>query len=140
MENFNIFKHLADGMISEVEFGTSRALDIFIELKRMSKYIDGIVKEIQPEAMKEAEEYGKGDHSINGAVVSVRATAGRWNFDNIDEVVKLKNDLKLTEERYKTAFKNSEKMLHSVDEVTGELLELPTFTPGRDTIFLKFTK
>lgn len=140
MENFNIFKHLADGMISEVENGIGSALNTFIELKKMSKYIDGLVKEIQSEALREAESFGKGEHSIHGAVVSVRSTPGRWNFDNLEDYVSAKQNLKHIEDRYKTAFKNAENLLSSVDESTGEILDLPTFTPGPETIYLKFLK
>lgn len=131
---------MADEMSSEVMDGNASALETFIELKRMSKLIDGIINDIKDEALSEAEAYGKGDSIINGAVVSVRAVGGRWKFDHISEWKNIEDKKKGIEQKYKTAFKNAENGLYNVSESTGEILELPSYSAGPDAIILKFVK
>jgi len=140
MENYNIFKHQIDGIISEVENGEVSALNSYIELKRMSKELDEALKSIKDEALSEAEAYGKGEQIIQGAVVSVRAVGGKWKFDHIGEWKEIEDKKKAIEAKYKTAFKNAENGLYNVAESTGEILELPSYSAGPDAIILKFPK
>lgn len=140
MENYNIFKHQIDGIIYEVENGYTSALETFIELKRMSKLIDGIINDIKDEALSEAEAYGKGEQIVHGAVMSVRAVGGKWKFDHIGEWKEIEDKKKAIETKYKTAFKNAENGLYNVSESTGEILELPSYSAGPDAIILKFPK
>ena len=140
MENYNIFKHQIDGIIYEVENGEVSALNSYIELKRMSKELDEALKSIKDEALSEAEQYGKGEQVIHGAVVSVRAVGGKWKFDHIGEWKEIEDKKKAIEAKYKNAFKNAENGLYNVAESTGEILELPSYSAGPDAIILKFPK
>lgn len=140
MENYNILKHLVNGMVNEAKDGDVSALKTFIELKRMSKELDECLKDIKDEALSEAEQYGKGEQIIHGAVVSVRAVGGKWKFDHIGEWKETEDKKKAIEAKYKNAFKNAENGLYNVAESTGEILELPSYSAGPDAIILKFPK
>ncbi len=140
MDNYNILKHLVNGMVNEAKDGEVSALKTFIELKRMSKELDECLKDIKDEALSEAEQYGKGEQIIHGAVVAVRAVGGKWKFDHISEWKEIEDKKKAIEAKYKNAFKNAENGLYNVAENTGEILELPSYSAGPDAIILKFPK
>lgn len=140
MELYNFVNEQINERVKKVNSGDDSALMQYIELKRISKALETALKEIQSEALSEAEKYGKGELLRNGASVSVRATAGRWDFKHIPEWIKSKAEIERVEGKYKSLYKSKEFGTIPVDEETGEILEMPIFTQGGDAIFLKFLK
>jgi len=140
MELYNFVNEQVDKRVNKVKNGDDDALMQYIELKRIAKALETAIKEIQADALAEAEKYGKGDFLRNGASVSVRATAGRWDFKHIKEWTKAKVEIEKVEGKYKALYKTKELGTIPVDEETGEILDMPIFNAGGDTIFLKFLK
>ena len=75
MELYNFVNEQVDKRVNNVKNGDDDALMQYIELKRIAKALETAIKEIQADALAEAEKYGKGEFLRNGASVSVRATA-----------------------------------------------------------------
>ncbi|CAB4127929.1 hypothetical protein UFOVP105_3 [uncultured Caudovirales phage] len=140
MELYNFVNEQVEKRVLSVQNGESEALSNYIELKRIAKALNGAIKEIQSDALSEAERFGKGDFLKDGASVSVRATAGRWDFKQIAEWKKASDEIKKVEDKYKTLYKSKDLGTIPVDEATGEILQMPIFNHGADAIFLKFLK
>jgi hypothetical protein len=140
MELYNFVNEQVNERVKNVLSGEDSALTQYIELKRIAKTLETALKDIQPDALSEAEKYGKGEFLKNGASVSVRATAGRWDFKQIMEWKKASEEIKRVEDKYKTLYKSKDLGTIPVDEATGEILQMPIFNHGGDAIFLKFLK
>jgi hypothetical protein len=140
MELYNFVNEQLSSRVNKVIDGDENALMQYIELKRIAKTLETAIKEIQADALSEAEKYGKGEFLRNGASVSVRATAGRWDFKHIPEWIKTKAEIERVEKKYKALYNSKDFGTIPVDEETGEILPMPVFNAGCDTIFLKFLK
>lgn len=140
MELYNFIEGQIKKNVENVNEGFASPLYTYIELKRILKDVEQAIKEIQPEALKEAEMHGKGETMVAGALISVRAVGGRWNFKNVPEWAKQKSEIDRIESKYKALYKTKELGTIPVDEETGEILDLPEYSHGTDAIFVKFPK
>lgn len=111
--------------------GERNPLEAYVELKRIEKLLKDVIKGVQPEAITEAEKYGKGEHEEFGAKFQVKSAAGRWNFKNCDLWVAKNQSLKNLEETLKTVHKTGATV---IDEETGEVLPRPDYAEGGMTI------
>ena len=118
-----------------VEEGNLSALDAYIQLHQIEKLAGEARKQIQAQAVTEAQREGK-QFTRMGFEVQCRAGAGRWKFDHIQEWEAKKFELSQLEEKAKWAFKRAEKGITPIDE-DGVIVEPAIYTPGADTIALK---
>lgn len=142
MEN-NITKFVLNqinGLVESVNAGTADADKVFIELKKIEKELKSAIDTVFDEALTEIEKLGKGEHLINGTIVSVRASGGRWDFKNCSLWVDHKSQLENVEKHLKSLVSSRTIGDPMVDEETGEMLELPIYNPGKETIFVKIPK
>lgn len=140
MNNTEIILKQIASIVNAVDNGTVDGLDAFIELKKIDKQLSGAIDAVFETAFSDASKYGTGEHLKNGVIFSVRATAGRWDFKNCDMWIEQKSQLENVEKHLKSLV-NSHKIGDPiVDHSTGEIIKLPTFNNGKDTIFLKIPK
>jgi len=118
-----------------VDNGNLNALDAFCELTRIEKICVELKKQIQQQAVNEAQKHGKNFKHM-GFEIQCKSGAGRWKFDHINEWAAAKMQISTIEENAKMAYKLSEKGLLPVTD-GGEILEPATYIPGADTIALK---
>ena len=128
---------IIDGIVSDVEIGNINPLDAFAIFKKMEAMFNEAKKSIDSLAIDEAETFGESTFSHNGQKYEVRNGATRYSFKDIPEWVEANNNLKQIEEKYKTAYKNRQMNLSSLDETTGELLQLPTVTKSKSSLIVK---
>ena len=128
---------IINGIVSDVEVGRVNPLDAFAIFKKMEALFNEAKKQIDALAIEEAEHYGQSTFSHNGQKYEVRNGATRYNFKDIPEWIEANEKLKLIEEKYKTAYKNRQMNLSSLDETTGELLQLPIVTTSKSSLIVK---
>jgi len=129
---------LKDYIFNLIEKGVSEEIDplqSYIELKEFSNLIDAGLKDIQSKAVNEAYKHNAKTFKIYGAEVTVKSSAGRWDFSGIKEVSNFENDLKAIKEAHKEAYKMSLKGQEIVQD--GVLIEPAKFTAGKDIINIK---
>lgn len=129
----NLKDQLSNTVQSVID-GQFSAIQAFTEMKALEKHLSECMDRIKSDAITEASKYPKGE-VINGFKVEVSAAAGRWDFSGISSWNHTKEALKEIEERAKAAWNAKQKdvMLVSND---GEVLELPVYLAGADTLKL----
>ena len=118
-----------------VEEGNLSALDAYIQLHQIEKLAGEARKQIQAQAVTEAQREGK-QFTRMGFEVQCRAGAGRWDYKHIKEWEAKKFELAQIEERAKWAYKSAEKGITPIDD-DGVIVEPAQYTPGADTIAVK---
>lgn len=118
-----------------VEGGNMSALDAYIQLHQIEKLASEARKQIQAQAVTEAQREGK-QFTRLGFEVQCRAGAGRWKFDHIQDWEAKKFELTQLEDRAKWAFKSVEKGITPIDD-DGVIVEPAQYLAGADTIALK---
>ena len=118
-----------------VEEGNLSALDAYIQLHQIEKLAGEARKQIQAQAVTEAQREGK-QFTRMGFEVQCRAGAGRWDYKHIKEWEAKKFELSQLEEKAKWAFKSAEKGITPIDD-DGVIVEPAQYTPGADTIAVK---
>ena len=124
-------------IVNKVDLGELNGLDAFSLFKKLEKAFTEAKKTIEGVALDEAEKFGSSTFESNGQKYELRNGATRYSFDHIEEYAEKKAELKTLEEKYKLAFKNSSLKLSSLDEKTGEVLELPIVTISKSSLIVK---
>lgn len=122
-------------MAYRVDNGTLNPLDAYCELSRIENLCAALKKQIQQQAVNEAQKHGKNFKHM-GFEIQCKSGAGRWKFDHINDWVVAKMNMSIIEDNAKWAYKLSEKGSLPVND-GGEILEPATYVPGADTIALK---
>jgi hypothetical protein len=128
---------IINGIVSDVEVGNINALDAFAIFKKMEALFNEAKKSIDSLAIDEAETFGESTFSHNGQKYEVRNGATRYSFKGIQEWEEKNAELKAIEEKYKQAYKNFKIGLSALDEITGELIDLPTVTQSKSSLIVK---
>ena len=118
-----------------VDSGNLNPLDAYCELNRIEKLCSELKKQIQQQAVNEAQKHGKTFKHM-GFEIQCKSSAGRWKFDHINDWAAAKMQLSIIEDNAKTAHKLIEKGLLPVTD-GGEILEAATYVPGADIISLR---
>ena len=118
-----------------VDSGNLNPLDAYCELSRIEKLCSELKKQIQQQAVNEAQKHGKSFKHM-GFEIQCKSGAGRWKFEHINDWAAAKLKISTIEENAKWAYKLSEKGLLPVND-GGEIVEPATYVPGADTIALK---
>jgi len=116
---------LSDGLTqikNAVLDGEIDALKAFIKFKQLSDQIEIIKAEIKDLAIAEQEKYGK-VAEIEGYEIT-KTQSGRYDYNNIPEWTKLKDQLKEIEEAAKAACKADKATSELIDKETGEITEI----------------
>lgn len=122
-------------MAYRVDNGTLNPLDAYCELNRIENLCAALKKQIQQQAVNEAQKHGKTFKHM-GFEIQCKSSAGRWKFDHINDWAAAKMKLSIIEDNAKTAHKLIEKGLLPLND-GGEIVEPATYIPGADIISLK---
>jgi hypothetical protein len=115
---------VTSSIVERVKDGEYSALDTYIQLKAYEKVISEAIKEIQMDAINEADVYNKADRTKFG--VEFELTSGRTYFDYEadQEYAQLNEALKKRKELLTDAAKAQKKGRKVVDE-NGEVIQPP---------------
>ena len=120
-----------------VERGEADPLTAFAELSKIEKVAKEAKEQIKEQAIAEAAKYAERAIPIAGVIVEKKAAAGRWSFANIRAWSEAKANLAAIEERAKAAYQAAQKFGAITATEDGEVVELPTYTAGGDTLAVK---
>jgi len=112
----------------EVEEGNIPALKTYIELKRIEKTFNDVMKFMQDAARDEAFNYGQKSFEAFGAKVELKNAASRWDYSNTHQVAELSAKLKTMQDLAQAAV-NSE-----IYDENGVRIEPATKIEGKATI------
>ena len=138
LQGNNNFEAMTEKLIElglAVDSGNLNPLDAYCELNRIEKLCSELKKQIQQQAVNEAQKHGKTFKHM-GFEIQCKSSAGRWKFDHINDWAAAKMQLSIIEDNAKTAHKLIEKGLLPVTD-GGVILEPATYVPGADIISLK---
>ena len=124
-------------IVNKVDLGELNGLDAFSLFKKLEKVFTEAKKTIEGVALDEAEKFGASTFESNGQKYELRNGATRFSFEHIEEYKEKKAELKALEEKYKLAYKNNKLNLSSLDESTGEVIELPRVTQSKSSLIVK---
>jgi len=110
------------------------------ELKKAKNDIEELIKSIEPDAFDEADRFGGGTFEAEGFQIEIRRGGKMYDFSNIQQIGKIKQDLKNAEDYFKAAYSSYEKGQTPIDEKTGEIIDLPKVTYRKDSIIIKEVK
>jgi hypothetical protein len=120
-----------------VERGEADPLTAFAELSKIEKVAKEAKEQIKEQAIAEAAKYAERAIPIAGVIVEKKAAAGRWSFANIRAWSEAKANLAAIEERAKAAYQAAHKFGAITATEDGEVVELPTYTAGGETLAVK---
>lgn len=119
----------SDGVIESVRAGEINPLTVLIQLRAMQKASERILKEIQPNLMKEAELYPEKEFDFMGNSISKAEHGAKYNYSVCNDPV-YNQRLRIVEEATEQ-LKERENFLKAVkakftllDEGTGEVVEI----------------
>ena len=129
----------AQRLLSKAKSGDLNALSVMGELRMMEKALKGILKEVEPLAALEADNYAEPTFNVGKFTITKRNGGRVFKYDNIQAYSEAKANLKSIEERAKQAYSAYEKGSSMVDNETGEVItDLPEVTYKKDSLSFKF--
>ena len=129
MEQIN--RIIAEAVQSVID-GESNPLEVWGLLKDVEPMIAKAKAEIEPGVIAEARKYH--GQTWQGWGIEVRPSAGRWDFSNNPEWVRLRDAIKEVEDAGKAAHKEYEKGRRMVSE-DGEVIMPAEYKAGKETVF-----
>jgi hypothetical protein len=115
--------------------GFESPLKAYIELKNLETLCKELKDQIQPDALHEADAF-KGQ-IYHGYQIDVREVGGRYTYDHIDEISRLKERLKDLEKSAQLSYKMSANGSIMMNEQTGEITSPAHYKGGSTAIILK---
>jgi len=131
---FNAHNNSLTKMTDDALSGMIDHLEAYLFLKKLETTVKDSINLLKDGAADEASKYGKGEHLVDGAYISVKASAGRWVFsERVKEAEELVKRLK---EEEKAAYKND------VIIIDKDGVEIPAaqFFQGQEVINVKIPK
>lgn len=122
-------------MAYRVDNGTLNPLDAYCELNRIENLCAALKKQIQSQAVNEAQKHGKTFKHM-GFEIQCKSSAGRWKYEHINDWVAAKMKINTIEDLAKWAYKSEEKGVMPVTD-GGEIIQPAVYVAGSETIALK---
>lgn len=131
--------NLIDSSCQLAENGDICPLETYIQFKEISDYLSDRIDIVKPMALKEAAKYKGDENGYCGYLVDVREMGGKYDYSNIEAIVKLKEQIKELEKASQNAYKISltKGMVVTGD---GEEVQPAIYKPGTVSIALKLKK
>jgi hypothetical protein len=129
-------KETIDNIIHAIELGYVNPLDAFAVFKELEKRFNEAKKQIDELAYNESEKY---DKTFKIGSYQFTRVEGRKQFDfsNISEWNEAKENLKQIENKYRSVYENQKNNISSLNEQTGEVLEVPIVTFSKSSLAVK---
>lgn len=119
--------------------GEIQATEGFAILKQLEEYSKKLKSELLEQTIDELSTYAEKEWRVSNCTLSLRNSAGRWDYSHIPEIVKMEQELKLLKEKHKLAYKSQQQGHTSVTD-DGEVIVPATFISGKETIAVKIDK
>jgi len=133
--NYEAIFNDVQAIAQNVGDGFESPLKAYIELKNLEALCKELKDQIQPDALKEADAF-KGQ-VYHGYQIDVREVGGRYTYDHIDEISRLKERLKDLEKSAQLSYKMSANGSIMMNEQTGEVTSPAHYKGGSTAIILK---
>lgn len=119
-----------------VQDGRANALQTYIEIKRINEASAAALKEMQDQAIEEADRHPEKSFELYGAKIEKRAGGSRYSFKHIQEWQKKEQERKAIEEAAILAEKAQRSGQDIIKE--GVIVEPAQFIEGKATIAISF--
>jgi hypothetical protein len=133
--NYEAIFNDVQAIAQNVGDGFESPLKAYIELKNLEGLCKELKDQIQPDALHEADAF-KGQ-VYHGYQIDVREVGGRYTYDHIDEISRLKERLKDLEKSAQLSYKMSANGSIMMNEQTGEITSPAHYKGGSTAIILK---
>jgi hypothetical protein len=135
-DSINVIQNQIDLVIRNVDLGFTNSLEAFAVFKELEKRFNEAKKQIDELAYNESEKY---DKTFKIGTYQFTRVEGRKQFDfkNIDEWKVAKENLVQIENKYKSVYENQKNNISSLNEQTGEVLEVPIVTFSKSSLSVK---
>ena len=135
----NIIKNIkvhevVNNITNSVMDGTINPLEAIVSLKKLEEIVKQAKLRINESVITEAAKYGK-TFVYADAEITNKASAGRYDYSNIIEIVSKELALKALKDKHKAALK-----VDVIDLDTGELIQAPIYKGGKEIISIKLNK
>ena len=132
MDNFN-HKQL----VQDVFDGQESALKAYQLIDELEKSVKLSKDAIKPEAIEEASKFDSPTFEFEEGKFTFKRGGKQWDFKGVKEWKDAKKSLTEIEGKLKAAWELNQKGLMAVDEVTGDIQDLPTVSFRADSISVK---
>tara|TARA_R100000655_G_scaffold31221_1_gene62655 strand:- start:1315 stop:1731 length:417 start_codon:yes stop_codon:yes gene_type:complete len=123
-------------LVIEGEIDPLKAVIVLKEIEKKAKEYKCMIDDI---ALDEITKYGRGGTEIDGYSVSVRSSAGRWDFKHIKDITDLEKQLKELKEKHKAAYNQMTRNLTTLGE-GGEVIIPANYKQGKEIIVISKLK
>ena len=124
-------------MTNDVLQGNTNPLDAFIFIKKMEEVLKQVKDNIKDVAIDEAARHGGKTFAFGDAKVTLKSSAGRWNYKHIQSIIDKAAELKELQELHKSAANNKGATIVDSD---GVIIEPAIYTDGKETISITIKK
>ena len=125
---------VVNNITTSVLDGTINPLEAIVSLKKLEEIVKQAKVRINESVIIEAAKHGK-TFVFGDAEITNKASAGRYDYSNIIEIVSMETGLKQLKDKHKAALK-----VDVIDLETGELIEAPIYKGGKEIISIKLNK
>ena len=125
---------VVNNITTSVLDGTINPLEAIVSLKKLEEIVKKAKASINESVISEAAKYGK-TFQYGDAEITNNASAGRYDYSNIIEIVSKELALKALKDKHKAALK-----VDVIDLDTGELIQAPIYKGGKEIISIKLNK
>lgn len=122
-------------IIENIKNGSQEALPNLKLLKDFKKEFDTMVKDIELIALEEANDYDK-SFELHGFKFEKRNGRATYNYKDIEEWNKVKEQLTDIEMKYKGIYSQYQRGITPIDE-NGEVLPMPKVSYSKDVLIVK---
>jgi hypothetical protein len=138
IETLESVQEYTTNIVDLVNDGHIKPTNAFLLLKQIEKNAKSMREKINDLTIEELHSIGEEnkDYKINGCSVSLKNSAGRWDFSHIEEIVMLEAKLKNLKLEHILAYKNSLNDALSVSN-DGEEIIPAVFKPGKEIVVVK---
>tara|TARA_R110000765_G_scaffold386076_2_gene477962 strand:+ start:211 stop:639 length:429 start_codon:yes stop_codon:yes gene_type:complete len=138
IETLESVQEYTTNIVDLVNDGHIKPTNAFLLLKQIEKNAKSMREKINDLTIEELHSIGEEnkDYKINGCSVSLKNSAGRWDFSHIEEIVMLEAKLKDLKLQHILAYKNSLNDALSVSN-DGEEIIPAVFKPGKEIVVVK---
>jgi hypothetical protein len=135
-DSINVIQNQIDLVIRNVDLGFTNSLEAFACFRELEKRFNEAKKQIDELAYNESEKY---DKTFKIGSYQFTRVEGRKQFDfkNIDEWKVAKENLVQIENKYKSVYENNKNGISSLNEQTGEVLQVPVVTFSKSSLSVK---
>ena len=129
--------HYVDSIIKSIEDGEVNPLEVFVNLKKIEKVIDNVLKSenVKDALEKEYQKYGNREVDFNGAIITRSESGVKFDYSVCQDplIINLENEKKELEDKIKDRQKLLKNLptegMTELNEETGEVNTL--FPPAR---------